>query len=122
MRRLSMPSPALVVACIALLVALGPAVRAANTVFSTDIGGGEVKTADIGFRAINSYKLGKNAVNTIHVWDNTLTGNDLKGANVDAVISLAAGAVANGRCVERTLAAAGASIGEAVLVSQRQLA
>jgi hypothetical protein len=49
---LKTPSPALIVACIGPLVALGPAVKAANTVFRTDIVDGEIKTADLANGAV----------------------------------------------------------------------
>jgi uncharacterized protein YjbI with pentapeptide repeats len=90
MRRiLRTPSPALVVACIALAVALGPAAYAADTIFSTDIVDGEVKAAD----------LSDNAVSSAKVVDESLTTADLKGADLNgSTIDLAAGAVPKGRC------------------------
>lgn len=141
MSKLKSPSPALVVACIALLVALGPAVHAANTVFSTDIVDGEVQTVDLADLAVTQAKLGPSAVGTGNVADNSLTGADLadfavtrtklglnsigsnnvvnealtgadlKGANGNSAISLAAGAVANGRCKDFHVVVAGASLG-----------
>ena len=117
--KLKTPSSALVVACVAFLVALGPAVRAADTVFSTDIVDLEVKTADIATAAVIHAKLGPNAVRTVNVLNESLTSADLRGANINRGISLAAGAVANGSCKDVFLAAAGAAVGEAVLVSLR---
>jgi hypothetical protein len=106
--KLRKPSPALVVSCIALFVALGPVAYAANTVFSTDIVDGEIKTADLGDSAVTSVK----------VLDDSITGADLKGADIGtAKIKLAAGAVPNGRCKTRTIVVAGAKSGEAVTVS-----
>jgi hypothetical protein len=61
------PSPGLIVAIIALLVALGGTAIAANTIRSGDIVNGEVKTADLADGAVNSAKVG----------DRTLTGDDL---------------------------------------------
>ncbi|MEA2987118.1 MAG: hypothetical protein QOD94_3372 [Alphaproteobacteria bacterium] len=116
--KLKTPSPALIVACIALLVALGPAVKAADTVFSTDIVDGEVKTPDLADRAVTFAKLAPNSVRTENVANNALTAADLKGADVNgALISFPAGAVANGRCKDFTLAAPGADRGEAVVLS-----
>jgi hypothetical protein len=98
----------MVVSCIALFVALGPAAYAANTIFSTDIVDGEVKTAD----------LSDSAVTSANVLDDSITGADLKGADVGgAKISLAAGAVPNGRCKTRTIVVNGATAGEAAVVS-----
>lgn len=116
--KLKKPSPALIVACIALFVALGPAVKAANTVFSTDIVDGEVRTEDLANSAVTVAKLALNSVRTENVVNNSLTAADLKGADVNgALISFPAGAVANGRCVNFTLVAPGAAPGEAVVLS-----
>lgn len=116
--RLTTPSPALIVACIALLVALGPAVHAANTVFSTDIVDGEVKTVDLGNSAVTHAKLAPNSVQSVNVVDKSLTAADIKGADVNgALISFAAGAVANGRCKDFIIGAPGATLGEAVIFS-----
>ena len=120
---LKRPSPTLVVACIALLVALGPAVHAANTVFSTDIVDGEVQTADLADLAVTLAKLAPNSVRSVNVENNSLTAADLKGADVNgALISLPAGAVVNGRCKDLTLAAFGAAPGEVVIVSLKAAA
>ena len=106
--KLRKPSPAMVVACIALLSSLAPAAYAANTVFSTDIVDGEVKAVDIDVNAVNSSK----------VASNSLTGADLKGANASAVkLSVAAGAVGKSRCKDISKSVSGASAGEAVVVS-----
>ena len=116
--RFQRPSPALVVACFALLVALGPAVKAANTVFSADIVDGEVKTADLANQAVTFNKLASNSVRSVNVVDKSLTADDLKGANVKGrLLSLAAGAVANGRCKYVALLAPGAAAGDAVIIS-----
>jgi hypothetical protein len=112
MRRiLRTPSPALVVACIALAVALGPAAYAADTIFSTDIVDGEVKAAD----------LSDNAVSSAKVVDESLTTADLKGADLNgSTIDLAAGAVPKGRCRTSVRIVSGAKAGEAVLVSVKR--
>ncbi len=120
MTNLKTPSPALVVACIALIVALGPAVRAANTIFSTDIVDGDVQTVDLADFAVTRTKLGLNSIGSNNVVNGALTGADLKGANGNSAISLAAGAVANGRCKDFPVVVAGASLGEAVVVSLKR--
>jgi hypothetical protein len=77
-RKLRKPSPSIVIACIALFVALGPSAYAvANTVFSTDIVDGEVKTPDLANLAVNNAKLGPNAVATGKVVDGSLGTADL---------------------------------------------
>src|SRR4051812_37396278 len=102
------PSPAMVIACIALLSSLAPAAYAADTIFSSDIVDGEVKAVDIDANAVNSSK----------VLNNSLTGSDLKGADASAVkLSVAAGAVAKGRCKDIAKSVPGANAGEAVVVS-----
>jgi hypothetical protein len=116
--KLKRPSPALVVACIALFVALGPAAYAANTIFSTDIVDGEVKTVDLGDEAVTNPKLALNSVGTGRVIDNSLTSADLKGADVKGgKVSFSLGAVANGRCADFSVATAGAKTGEGVVFS-----
>jgi hypothetical protein len=93
------PSHATVVAYLALFVALGgTGAYAANTVFSTDIVDGEVKTPDLAGAAVSAPKLKPGAVATDKlagaavtsdkVKDNTLGGRDvldnsLKGADID---------------------------------------
>jgi hypothetical protein len=67
-----------VCATIALFVALGGTTAyAANTVFSTDIVDGQVKTADLGGLAVSSSKLGDNAVTPTKVANNSLLGSDV---------------------------------------------
>jgi hypothetical protein len=116
--RFERPSPALIVACIALVVALGPAVHAANTVFSSDIVDGEVKTADLADQAVTFAKMAPNSVRSANVVDQSLTAADFKGANVKgALLNLPAGSVANGRCRNVIVQAAGAVAGDAVIIS-----
>ena len=77
-----------VAATLALVIAVGGgAAYAANTVFSTDIVNGEVKTPDIAAAAVTAAKLQADAVSTgkiadesvrgRDVFDNSLTGDDL---------------------------------------------
>jgi hypothetical protein len=116
---LKAPSPALVVACIALLFALGPAVKAANTVFSTDIVDGEVKTVDIANGAITAAKLAPNAVRSVNILANSITAANIRGADVKGPINIPAGYVPNGRCRQLDLSIQGAAIGEVVILSVR---
>jgi hypothetical protein len=66
------PSPAMIVAIVALVVALGGTAIAANTIRSGDIVNGQVKTADLADGAVNSAKVG----------DRTLKGADLHTRSV----------------------------------------
>jgi hypothetical protein len=106
--KLKKPSPALVLACIAFLVALGPAVYAANTVFSTDIVDGQVQTPDLAELAVTHSKLGPRSV----------TSANLNGANLKrGLINFSAGEMANGRCRDFVLDAPGAVRGDVVILS-----
>jgi hypothetical protein len=93
MRKLHLrkPSPALVISCIALFVALGPAAYATHLVVrSGDIVDGEVKNPDLANLAVGAQKLAANAVTNSKiannvvgpgkVIDNSLTGADLQNA------------------------------------------
>ena len=86
--RFRRPSHPTVVAYLALFVGLGGTTAyAANTVFSTDIVDGEVKTADIGAsevksidigsQAVSTTKLGADAVTASKVLDYSLTNQDV---------------------------------------------
>ena len=66
------PSPALIVAILALIVALGGTAIAANTIRSGDIVNGQVKPADLADGAVNSARVG----------DRTLKGIDLHTRSV----------------------------------------
>ena len=70
------------------LVVAGGTAYAANTVFSTDIVDGQVKTSDLGALAVTSGKLADDAVTGGKVKNASLTGSDvadnsLKGADID---------------------------------------
>ena len=105
--RVSRPSGAMVVSCIALLLSLGVAARAANTVFSTDIVDGEVKHAD----------LGNNSVTSINVYPQSLSLADLAGVDVTRTISFGAGAAAAGRCIQSSIATTGAKAGDVPIIA-----
>ncbi len=87
-----------VMATLAVFIALGGTAYAVNTVFSSDIVDGEVKTADLGANsvtdakiaggAVANGKLKNDAVTSGKVLNETLVGNDvapdtLKGADID---------------------------------------
>jgi hypothetical protein len=118
--KMKKPSPAFVIACIALFVALGPtAAYAANTVFSTDIVDGQVQTVDLANQGVTTSKIAFDSIGTGRLIDNTVSSADLKGADVKSAISLGAGAVANGRCTDFAVSIPGAKAGEAVVFSLR---
>ena len=80
-----------IVATLALIVAVGTgSAYAANTVFSTDIVDGEVKSVDIGNNEIGSGDVKDNSINTFDVHsflgadvvDETLTGADIATGGV----------------------------------------
>jgi hypothetical protein len=83
-----------VVATLALFVAVGTGgAYAANTVFSTDIVNGEVKSVDIGDNEIGSADVKDNTINTfdvhsflgVDVVDGTLTGADVDESTLGTV-------------------------------------
>jgi hypothetical protein len=80
-----------VFAVLAFIVAIGTgSAYAANTVFSTDIVDGEVKSADIGANAVDSARVRDNTLNTfdvhsflgVDVVDETLTGADVQDSTL----------------------------------------
>jgi hypothetical protein len=91
---------------LAIAISTGGA-YAADTVFSTDIVDGEVKTPDIASSAVDSSK----------VATNSLTAVDIRGGQSTGTISLPAGYAANGRCRDALVAISGAHVGDAVIVS-----
>ncbi len=94
MRSRFRPSPAMVVACIALFVALGGgayALNGSNTVQSDDLGpGAQVKAADVA----------DNAVNGANIADNSVTGRDVNESTLNGLV--------RGRMLDFNLAATGA--------------
>ena len=80
-----LPSPAMIVALVALFVALGGAAYAGvtlsnNSVKSATIKNGEVKTADLANSAVTNLKLKNNAVNSAKVKNGSLEAADLSAA------------------------------------------
>ncbi len=83
--RLHRPSPAMVVALIALFVALGgtaTALTGSNSVFSDDIAPRNVKQSDINAGAVASGKLAANAVTNGKLAAGAVTGDKLAPASV----------------------------------------
>lgn len=107
MMRIVKPSPAMAVSGLALLISLGVAARAANTVGSTDIIDGQVMTVDLANNAVNSGK----------VLDNSLTLADVAGVNITGAISLSG--IPNGRCTQVTFNIGGALVGDTPVVTTR---
>jgi hypothetical protein len=79
------PSPAMIVAVIALFVSLGgtaAALSGSNTVFTDDIVNGEVKSADIENGQVLNADLGANAVNSGKIADGQVTSADIGNGQV----------------------------------------
>ncbi len=78
--KLSMPSPAMIVACLALIAALGGTAYAAlgkNSVKSRQIAPKAVKTSDLANGAVTGKKLKAGAVGLDAITDGTITGGKL---------------------------------------------
>ena len=89
-----LPSPAMIVALVALFVALGGAAYAGvtlsnNSVKSATIKNGEVKTADLANSAVTNLKLKNNAVNSAKVKNGSLEAADLSAAAAPKTVSAA---------------------------------
>jgi hypothetical protein len=78
-----------VVGYIALFLVLtggtAQALQGSNTVFSDDIVNREVKTADLGVRAVTANRLAPNSVGSARVIDESLTGADIVESTLDQV-------------------------------------
>jgi hypothetical protein len=74
-----LPSPAMIVACVALVVALGGVSYAATVLPKNSVGTAQVKK-----KAITASKLRKNAVSSAKVKDGTLMGADFKAGQLPA--------------------------------------
>jgi hypothetical protein len=86
------PSPALVVACLALFVSLSGVAWAAtagrNTVNSTSIRNGQVKNVDLAANAVTGSKIKNGQVASADVRDNALGGVDIDEATLTGVAGL----------------------------------
>ncbi len=89
MRKLSRfrPSPAMVVALIALFVAIGGVSWAAATIGTNDIQNGAVTAKKLHKKSVTRKKIKKNAVNGKKVKDDSLTGNDIDESTLYTVPS-----------------------------------
>ena len=84
------PSPAMIVALVALFVALGGAAYAGvtlsnNSVTSATIKNGAIKTADLASSAVTSLKLKNNAVNSAKIKNNTVASGDIQDGSLTGV-------------------------------------
>lgn len=96
------PSPAMLVAMVALFVALGGAAYAAvtlprNSVRTATIKNGEVKTADIATNAITRSKVRNNAINSAKVQNGSISNADIGGVAASKITGkvVSAGAADN---------------------------
>ena len=112
--KIDRPSPALIISCIALLIALGPAVRAANTVGSRDIIDESILSQDIKNGEVRNSDLATNAVTGPIVLNKSLTMADIAGADVRGTISFSLGADS---CGTLTYGVHGALPGDVVLMA-----
>lgn len=93
------PSPAMLVALLALCVALGGAAYAGvklpnNSVRSATIKNGAVKTADLASSAVTNAKVANNAIDSAKVKDGSLTDADISGIAAAKVTGKVASATA----------------------------
>ena len=123
---------------LALVIALGTGTAyAANTVRSSDIVDGQVKTVDIGASAVSTGKIHDGAVRSSDIHASAVTGSkildgavraadvandsltlaDLAGAAVNGAVSLSG--IPNGRCDQVIFSVGGAVVGDTVIVSTR---
>lgn len=89
-KRLRAPSPAMIVACIALAIALSGVGYAAITIPNNSVGTAQLKNnavsnAKLQGNSVGSGKLQNNAVNSAKVADGSLTGDDIDQATLDEV-------------------------------------
>src|SRR5262245_23567105 len=101
-----LPSPAMVVACIALAVALGGTSYAAiklprNSVGTKQLQKNAVVAAKLSARSVGPQKLQNNAVTTRTVKDNQLTGAKVVESSLDKVPSAIAADTVGGYTVKR---------------------
>jgi hypothetical protein len=83
MKKFHLPRPATVIACLALVFALGgTAAYAANTVRSADIVDGEVYSRDIHNRSVKGQDVLQNSLGSMVIRDNSLTDDDLADGSV----------------------------------------
>jgi hypothetical protein len=84
MKRLRRPSPAMIVALLALFVALGGSSYAAVKIGAKDIASGAVGTRAIANNAVRSADIRNAAVSGLDVKDDSLTNADIDNSNLSA--------------------------------------
>jgi hypothetical protein len=111
------PSPALVISCFALVVALGPVVRAANTVGTDDIIDLAVTAPKLAGEAVTAEKIAPASVTASKLADNAVALANIKGADDNVRLTVNAGSIPDGRCKPFKLIVPAAKAGEVVLLS-----
>lgn len=129
------PSPAMIVACVALFVALGGTATAVTYVVSSNsqigpgtISGhnppsgkhgnvisGSVNGTDLAPNSVGSSEIAANAVGASKVANESLTLSDIAGTASNATISLSG--IPNGRCTQVTFNIGGAQVGDSPIVT-----
>ena len=138
MKKLSFrPSPAMIVACVALFVALGVTGLAASYVVSSNsqvgpgtisghnppsgkhgnIISGSVNGTDLAPNSVGSSEIAANAVDASKVASESLTVSDIAGAAANGAISLSG--IPNGRCTQVTFSVGAAQVGDSPIVTTR---
>jgi hypothetical protein len=131
------PSPAMIVACVALFVALGGTATAVTYVVSSNsqigpgtvsghnppsgkhgnIISGSVNGTDLAPNSVGSSEIAANAVGASKVANESLTLSDIAGTASNGSISLSG--IPNGRCTQVTLNVGGAQVGDSPIVTTR---
>lgn len=79
------PSPAMIVALVALFVALGGSAYAASKIGTKDIKNNAITTAKIKKNAVTAAKVKKNAITTAKIKDGAVTGTKIDAATLGTV-------------------------------------
>jgi hypothetical protein len=89
-----------------------------DSLLASDLASSSVGTSELQDGSVTNAKIAGDAVDSGKVADNSLTGTDLKGADISGGgISIPAGYVPNGRCRQLEASVGGAEAGQAVLFS-----
>ena len=96
----------------------------ATEVADSTIDGGEVvdnslTASDLDSSSVGASEIATGAVGGAEIANESVTASDIKGVNSFGTISVTAGSVANGRCVDLTLTVPGAEPEQAVVLSLR---
>ncbi len=131
------PSPAMIVACVALFVALGGTATAVTYVVSSNsqigpgtisghnppsgkhgnIISGSVNGTDLAPNSVGSSEIVANAVGASKVANESLTLSDIAGTASNGSISLSG--IPDGRCSQVTFSVSGAQVGDSPIVTTR---